>query len=164
MATISKKRCKLENQIIYNMKKTLIPILLFVLLASCGAKQPSIISTTSNPMTTSLEYEPFIDVTEIAKDTEYGLVESKPIKVGERSATSQRRFISSLAGPDGQVLSFFRRGSCCPYPSENGLSGSALVDVYQVTYEGLKNPILLYISFYDFEKLYIPKGFTQRKL
>ncbi len=146
------------------MRLAVLPILLLMLLASCGAKQPTILSTTSNPMATSLDYEPFLDITEYAKDQGYGLEEDKPIKVGERSATNQRRFVASLAGPEGQVLSFFRRGSCCPYPSENGLSGSALVDVYQVTYEGLKKPILLYISFYDFEKLYMPNGFTQRKL
>ncbi|WP_277871519.1 hypothetical protein [Winogradskyella wandonensis] len=40
--------------------------------------------------------------------------------------------------------------------------GKALVDVYEITYEGLKKPILLYISFYDTDKLYIPKGFIKR--
>lgn len=145
------------------MKKLLLLIILPLFIA-CGAKKPTIISSTSNPMVTSLDYEPFMDITEKALDAEYGLVENKPIKVGERSATNQRRFIASLAGPKGQILSFFRQGSCCPYPSENGLSGQALVDVYQVIYEGLKKPILLYISFYDFETLKIPSGFTKRVL
>ncbi|EDM43158.1 hypothetical protein SCB49_11804 [unidentified eubacterium SCB49] len=146
------------------MKHIITTFLLLVLLSSCGAKQPTILSTTSNPSVSSLDYEPFLDITENAPDKEYGLVESKPIKVGERSAVNQRRFIASLAGPDGQVLSFYRVGSCCPYASENGLGGSALVDIYQVTYDGLKDPILLYISFYDFEKLYIPNGFVKREL
>ena len=48
------------------------------------------------------------------------------------------------------------------FESENAIFGSALVDVYEVTYEGLKEPILLYISFYDYETLLIPKGFTKR--
>lgn len=146
------------------MKNTILVIFLVIILTSCGAKKPSVLSTTSNPMTTSLDYEPFLDITEYSQDRGYGLEEDKPIKVGERSATNQRRFIASLAGPEGEVLSFFRRGSCCPYPSENGFSGSALVDMYEVTYKGLKKPIILYISFYDQEKLYIPDGFTQRKL
>ncbi|RDK86942.1 2-dehydro-3-deoxyphosphooctonate aldolase [Marinirhabdus gelatinilytica] len=145
------------------MKKILL-LLIVLLCLACGAKKPTILSSSSNPMATSLDYEPFIDVSEYSTDKEYGLVEDKPIKVGEKSAINQRRYIASLAGPEGQVLSFYRVGSCCPYASENGLSGTALVDVYSVTYKGLKKPIMLYISFYDFETLMIPEGFTKREI
>lgn len=31
-----------------------------------------------------------------------------------------------------------------------------------VWYEGLEEPILIYISFYDKEPLYIPHGFTKK--
>ncbi len=145
--------------------------LLFLVLCtciSCGTKQPTILSSSTNPVGTSLDYEPFFDISEYAPQSNYGLSEKNPVKVGgvkEREGpTNQRRYLASLAGPNGEVLSFHRRGSCCPYPSENGFTGgSALMDVYEVMYTGLKNPILIYITLYDLEKLYIPKGFTKRK-
>jgi len=142
-------------------------LMLFVLF-SCGSKQPTILSTTTNPVGNSTDYEPFFDILEYAPDSGYGLSENNPAKVGgikdREGASNQRRYLATLAGPNGEILSFHRRGSCCPYPSVNGFDGqSALLDVYEVTYPGLKNPVLIYITLYDLEKLYIPKGFTKRK-
>jgi len=105
-----------------------------------------------------------LDITEYSSNKNYGLTGEHPVKVGDRSARNQRRFLLSLAGPNGEELYFFRKGSCCPYESENGFEGMALVDIYLVNYEGLEQPIPIYISYYDFETLYIPIGFTQRKL
>ncbi|MFY0603435.1 MAG: 2-dehydro-3-deoxyphosphooctonate aldolase [Flavobacteriaceae bacterium] len=102
-------------------------------------------------------------MTEYSKNKEYGLSGKFPVKVGEQSVKNQRTYLASLAGPNGEEIQFHRRGSCCAYESENSPFGSALVDVYEVTYEGLKKPILVYISFYDLEKMYIPRGFTKRK-
>ena len=146
--------------------KNIISILVFaLLLIACGAKKsPVILGSTTNATETSDSYEPFFDVSEYSENEEYGLTGDYPVKVGGRSASNQRRYLSSLAGPDGEVVSFHRQGSCCGYNSENGLDGVALVDVYEVTYGNIKQPILLYISFYDLEKLYIPKGFTKRNL
>ncbi len=136
--------------------------LILLLLTSCGSRNPKILSTSTNPTTSSVDHMPFFDITEYSSNEDYGLDGKYPVKVGERSAEYQRRYLASLAGPNGETLQFHRRGSCCGYKSENGLMGTALVDVYEVTYEGLKKPILVYISFYDYEKLYIPKGFTKR--
>ena len=134
-----------------------------ILFASCGAKKNPAFATRNFETNTSTEnIAPFFDVVDMAEDDTYGLTGENPIKVGENSASNQRRYIASLAGPNGEVLSFNRTGSCCAYESENAIFGSALVDVYEVTYEGLKEPILLYISFYDYETLLIPKGFTKR--
>lgn len=144
------------------MKKILLFSCFILVLSSCKSKQSVILSASTNPTESSSVYEPFFDIEESAPDKEYGLVGNKPIKVGDRSVSNQRRYIASLAGPNGEELSFFRRGSCCPYSSKNGFDGTAFVDVYEVTYQGLKDPILLYISFYDLEKLYIPNGFTKR--
>ena len=140
--------------------------LVFLLFSSCGTKNPKILGTTTNPTTSSSDHIPFLDITEYSENENYGLDGKYPVKVGERSASNQRRYLASLAGPNGEELQFHRRGSCCPYKSKNGVlggQGNALVDIYEVTYEGLKKPILVYISFYDYEKLYIPKGFTKRK-
>lgn len=139
-------------------------VFLTIFLASCGAKQPTILSSSTNPTESSNAHEPFLDVTEMAPNKKYALSGENPVMVGEKSVANQRRYIASLAGPNGEELTFHRQGSCCPYESENGMMGSALVDVYEVVYDGLKEPILLYVSFYDEGPLYIPYGFTKRKL
>ncbi|MCW5519132.1 hypothetical protein J1N09_04740 [Aureitalea sp. L0-47] len=146
------------------MSRILTLVIISIALVSCKSKQPSILSTSSNPFQSSASIQPLSGVDGYSMNKDYGLEGEFPIKVGDKSPANQRRYIAALAGPNGEVLSFHRRGSCCPYDSPNGFGGSALVDVYEVTYEGLDEPILLYISFYDFEKLYVPKGLTKREL
>lgn len=143
------------------MKLLLRLCLVTFILTSCGAKKPKITSSGATHATKSSNHIPFFDIDTYADDKEYGLVGEKPVKVGEKSVKNQLRYLASLAGPNGEELSYQRRGACCGYKSENGYGGTALVDVYEVTYDGLKKPILVYISFYDSEKLYIPKGFTK---
>jgi len=148
------------------MKQLFSFYLVFLLFLSCGSKNPRILGTTTNPTTSSSDHVPFFDINEYSENKDYGLDGKFPVKVGEKSVSNQRRYLASLAGPNGEELQFHRRGSCCAYKSKNGIlggGGNALVDVYEVTYEGLKKPILVYISFYDYEKLYIPNGFTKRE-
>lgn len=140
---------------------------IFFILSSCASKGPDILTSSTNPVSEAKYFMPFLDVIEYAPDDSYGLTEKNPVKVGgvktNEGPSNQRRFIASLLGPNGEELSFHRRGSCCPYKSENGFGDTALIDVYEVWYNGLKKPVLLYISFYDTEKLYIPKGFIRTK-
>lgn len=145
------------------MNKYITLIIIVATLYSCGSKSPKILGTSTNPTESSSNYQPFDNISKYSKNKEYGLSAKYPVKVGENSVKNQRKYLASLAGPNGEELTFHRRGSCCPYKSENGLFGSAMVDVYEVTYIGLKEPILVYISFYDYEPLFIPKGFTKRK-
>lgn len=145
------------------MNKFFTFIVSLIFLYSCGSKSPKILGTSTNPTEKSSKYQPFNNISEYSNNKKYGLSAKYPVKVGENSAKNQRKYLASLAGPNGEELTFHRRGSCCPYKSENGLFGSAMVDVYEVTYKGLKKPILVYISFYDYEPLFIPEGFTKRK-
>lgn len=145
------------------MKLFIQSLILILLLSSCASKNPKILGTTTNAKEKSSDYNSFNSISEYSTNKKYGLTGKYPVKVGDMSVSNQRKFLASLAGPNGEELQFHRRGSCCPYKSEAATFGSALVDVYEVKYEGLKKPILIYISFYDKEKLYIPVGFTQRK-
>lgn len=149
------------------MKKIASVAFALILTACASKKEPTILSTTSNPIVSSKNYMPFVDVTEYSDNSKYGYSEKFPIKVGGvnelNGPSNQHRFLASLAGPNGEEIRFHRRGSCCPYPSKNGFDGVGLLDVYEVTYEGLKKPILLYITMYDKDKLYIPKDFTRAR-
>ncbi|MFC7356971.1 hypothetical protein ACFQO1_04685 [Jejudonia soesokkakensis] len=144
------------------MKNLFLLFLGCCMFSSCGSKKETLTTINREANRSTVNIDPFFDITENAPDDTYGLIGENPVKVGGQSPSNQRRYLASLAGPEGEIVSFNRKGSCCAYKSENGFNGSALVDVYEVTYEGLKKPINIYISFYDLETLYIPKGFTKR--
>jgi hypothetical protein len=96
---------------------------------------------------------------------EYGFSETNPILVGslggESPAANEHLYLSRLRGPDGQRVSYQRVGSCCAFPSPNGLFGdSGLLDQYLVSYEGLAHPLSLYLDMYDPGEVRAPLGFT----
>lgn len=100
----------------------------------------------------------------ISDDDTYGYTEKNPVKVGGATNMSgplnERKFLNALLGPGGQTLTYNRRGSCCPFKSPNGLMGSGLLDMYEVKYEGLEKPLIIYINMYDPGELKAPKGLT----
>lgn len=102
---------------------------------------------------------------EISTDSTYGYTEANPIRVGgalrQSGPANQRAYLSGLRGPAGQPLRFRRLGSCCIFPTMNSPMGPrGLLDIYEVTYDGLEKPIQLYINMYDYERPKIPVGFT----
>ncbi len=101
----------------------------------------------------------------ISDDSTYGYDQKNPIKVGGGASgpTNERRYLNALLGPNSESITYNRLGSCCATPSENGLMGYAMLDIYEIKYTGLEKPIRLYINMYDPGILKAPKGFTYRK-
>jgi hypothetical protein len=94
----------------------------------------------------------------------YGLGRRNAIRVGggtESGAANQRAWLDRLRGPAGQTVRYRRVGSCCSFRSEQVSQGGAL-DAYEVTYEGLERPVLLYIDLYTPPQVPapVPEGFT----
>lgn len=113
--------------------------------------------------------EPYVHLEELATDDQYGYTPEKPVKVAGltlEGVTSgpqkEKAFLNSLRGPQGQVIEYERLGSCCPVESQNSPWGMALLDVFAITWEGAKEPVVLYLNFYDAGELLVPKGFTPR--
>ena len=107
-----------------------------------------------------------VDTLKATTDSTYGYTEENPIKVGgmneQRGPDNERAFLNSLLGPDGQELTYKREGSCCPFETPNGFAGYGLLDMYEIKYEGLEEPITLYLNMHDSEELYVPVGFTKK--
>src|SRR4029079_204597 len=69
------------------------------------------------------------------------------------AASRERRYLDALRGPDGQALQYKRRGSL---PRDE----HTILDIYDVTYEGLAQAAVLYLDDYHFDDhLAAPKGF-----
>ena len=145
------------------MKGTLlnsIALLPFLLLLGCTSSKSG---TASKPKLK--DHNTFV-VTELSADKTYGYTEGNPVKVGgvEKSEgpLNERRFLNALAGPNGERITYSRLGSCCHFKTKNGIMGGGLLDKYQVQWEGLAEPVLIYINMYDYGPLKVPAGFTAK--
>lgn len=105
-----------------------------------------------------------IVLSRIADSKTYGYSEKEPILVGGESPDGgpqrSRRYLNSLRGPNGEVVSYERVGSCCPFETKNYELGTGLLDKYELSYEGLSAPLFLYINMYDPGEPLIPQGLS----
>lgn len=134
--------------------KKIIYTILTVFFISCSSSK--MITGGNNKLLKS-----FI-VTEVSTDKTYGLTPKNPVEVGgsfENGAYKERRYLNLLMGPNGEKISYFRAGSCCPIKSKNGFMGMAMLDNYRVTWENSKDTISIYINLYDKGELKAPMGF-----
>ncbi|MDT0646533.1 hypothetical protein RM545_07515 [Zunongwangia sp. F260] len=114
------------------MKKLLFILSIF-LLAACG--------TTRDPQLRE------------QLDRDFGFDPRHPILVGsdnlESGPGNQQDYLNNLSGPNGEVITYTRLGSCCDFRTENGILGNGMLDKYEINYEGLEEPIILYFNMYD---------------
>ena len=83
---------------------------------------------------------------------------------GWNASLNEQRFLNALAGPNGEKVSYKRQGSCCPFKTPNAVFGdSGMLDMYEISIEGMFQKIILYLNMYDSETLQVPVGFTLRK-
>lgn len=106
-------------------------------------------------------------LTAVSTDPTYGLSEKNPVQVGgvdkDEGPLNEQRYLNALAGPNGERISYYRRGSCCAVKSKNGFMGMALLDNYKVSWEGSEDTVSIFINMYDYGELKAPVGFTIRK-
>ena len=159
------------------MKKLGLLLIAVTLITACGTKKSA---STSSKKTASLkkaknknfkqtlrDQYSFV-ITEISTDETYGYTPENAVEVGgaknSEGPINERRYLNALTGPNGEEISYFRAGSCCPVPSENAMFGDhAMLDNYRVTWEGSKDTVSIYINMYDSSPLKAPKGFQLRK-
>ncbi|MBB6325260.1 hypothetical protein FHS59_000875 [Algoriphagus iocasae] len=146
------------------MKKQLLTLgILFSFFACTSTKQLS----KNEPQ--KLRDENTFLISEISTDETYGFTEKNPVEVGgvkdSEGPINERRFLNALAGPNGEKVSYYRAGSCCPIKSDNNPFGfgSVMLDNYRVTWENSKDTVSIFINMYDSGKLKAPVGFTIKK-
>jgi hypothetical protein len=99
----------------------------------------------------------------VAKSPDYGFTKENPVKVGPRNdGLPHIRYLNSLRGPNGEVIEYERKGSCCPFEAEQAPLG-ALLDIYRLKTEGSSKDIYIFVDMYTSGTLQIPVGLTQRK-
>ncbi len=104
-------------------------------------------------------------LTKTATNDKYGFTEGNPIKVGtgtEGGPANQRAYLNLLRDAQGEPIKYKRLSSCCPYKSDYGFMGLAMLDQYELIYlneKGKEEKAVVYISFYDYEEPQILYGF-----
>jgi len=152
-------------------------LVLVAALAACSTPVPSgqlqskiLSSQTKNgkgvPNGRSDSVEPFATLTQVADDPTYGFTTENPIKVGSANLRegprNEKRYLNALRTASGEPLEYERVGSCCSFPTPNGVMGGGLLDVFRVVVPGSEKPRILYINMYDPGVLVAPVGFTVR--
>jgi hypothetical protein len=133
------------------MPLTRLAALALLALAACSSTSKA---RPRDPQAYSEGWHPAVDAPE-----SYGFSPGNPIHVGG-GPDGQQAFLEMLRGPEGQPLAWRRLGSCCEFETPNSLVGFGLLDLYEVTYEGLERPVILYLDMYESGPVMAPEGFT----
>ena len=137
------------------------------MLFSCISTKSTLMNVDNNAPIPKLTKQNTFLLTEISTDAKYGYDKNYPINVFFRNSNDEEincnRFLNALSGPNDEVITFKKTGICCPFPSKNINTGGGFLAVYEINYEGLKNPKILYLNIYEKGFLMAPIGFTIKK-
>ena len=150
------------------MRKIAFFIPLLLLIISCGSIKSSLKNVDNNaPIPVVGKNNAFI-ITEYSKDKRYGYDKDYPINIYYRGTSNdtinQKYFLNALAGPKGEKITYTKLENCCPFPTKSSDMGAGFLDVYELKWEGLKKPILLYVNIYERGQLMIPVGLSLKKI
>lgn len=149
------------------MKKIFGLVASLFLFVSCISTKSTLKNVDDNAPVPQLTKNNTFVITEFSKDKKYGYDKDYPINIFYRGTKddviNQQRFLNALAGPNGEAITFSKLESCCPFPSKNTEMGAGFLDVYEIKWDGLKKPILLYLNIYERGQLMVPVGFSLKK-
>jgi hypothetical protein len=149
------------------MKKTVAFIFLLITSVSCISTKSTLQNVDDNAPIPQISGNNTFVITEYSKNSKYGYDKDYPINVFYRNtrdeSINQGRFLNALAGPKGEEITFKKLESCCPFPTKRSEMGAGFLDVYEVTWQGQKKPIILYVNIYEKGLLKIPMGLSLKK-
>jgi len=149
------------------MKKIALSITVLLILVSCGSIKSSLQNVDNNaPMPVLGKNNTFI-ITQYSKDKKYGYDKNYPVNIfyydTRNDNITQKYFLKALAGPKGEKITYTKLDNCCPFPSKNSDMGAGFLNVYELKWEGLKKPIILYVNIYERGQLMVPLGLSLKK-
>jgi hypothetical protein len=150
------------------MKKTIAFIFLLITSVSCISTKSTLQNVDDNAPIPQISGNNTFLITEYSKNAKYGYNKDYPINIFFRNTTdesiNQERFLNALAGPKGEEITFKKLESCCPFPTKRSEMGAGFLDVYEVTWQGQKKPIILYINIYEKGLLKVPMGLSLKRI
>ena len=105
---------------------------------------------------------------ETSSDKKYGYDQDYPVNLGfipvQSAEINVKRYFGALSGPKGEKVTYQKVDSCCPFPSAKNDMGAGILDIYEVSWEGLSQPKRIYINLYEKGAILAPKGFGIRQI
>lgn len=148
------------------MKNSLFIVILSLILSACTSTQSTLKNVKNDAEIPKVSAANTFILTAFSKDKKYGYDKDYPINVFYKNVAgakeNQERFLNALAGPKGEKISYTKTGICCPFPNTKSEMGVASLDIYSITWEGQKKPIILYLNSYEKGVLMVPMGFTAK--
>lgn len=99
-------------------------------------------------------------LSEVSTDKKYGYEPKRKTSIKVGKIGNAHAYLKALRGPNGEPVQFRRVSSCCQFRSRSAALGKGLLDKYEIYYQGLEEPLFLYINGYDYEHPKAPVGFT----
>jgi len=147
-------------------------VLLTLCIAACKKEQFAWKNKTKNTREAIAEKDSILVLEGVSTQSTYAYNEDAPVKLGvtnrSLAVTYPEKYFKSITGPHGESVTARRVKSCCPFKTANSdefrYQNVAVLEIYEVTYEGLPAPIRVYINFFDQGKVYAPKGFLVKSV
>ncbi|WP_159799355.1 2-dehydro-3-deoxyphosphooctonate aldolase [Flavobacterium sp. MK4S-17] len=150
------------------MRKIVLACFMLIIAASCISTRNTIKNIDNNANMPALSKERTFIITEISNSDKYGYDPDYPVNLGFLSLKSSEvnvdRYFGALTGPQGQKLIYNKIESCCPFPSKRNDMGAGILDIYEVKWEGLKEPKRIHINLYEKGEILAPLGFGIKKI
>jgi hypothetical protein len=150
------------------MKKYLLLPCLALALTSCISTRNTIKNIDDKAVMPALTKDKNFVITEISTEAKYGYDADYPVNLGfmpfETAEVNVKRYFGALTGPAGQTVTYKKVDSCCPFPTEKYTMGAGLLDIYEVSWQGLATPKRIYINLYEKGQVSAPEGFSIRKI
>jgi len=149
--------------------KSIIALIIIVIgSVSCVSTKSTLKNVNDKAPIPKLTADNTFVISKYSNDPKYGYNQDYPINVFYRNTKdetiNQQRFLNALTGPKGEKLFYKKIEVCCPFPTKNSEMGGGFLDIYEVTWVGLKQPIKLYFNLYEKGELLVPMGFELAKL
>ena len=139
-----------------------------VFVTSCVSTKSTLKNIDDNAKMPPLTKEKTFVITEISSDRKYGYDQDYPVNLGfmavQTAEVNVKRYFGALTGPKGEALTYKKVDSCCPFPSAKNEMGAGIIDIYEVSWEGLKEPKRIYINLYERGQVLAPEGFGIKKI
>lgn len=149
------------------MKKTALFIILLITAASCISTKSTLKNVDDNAPDLVLNKNNTFVISQFSKDKKYGYDPDYPVNIFFRNTQDETvneiRFLNALAGPNGEKITYKRLETCCPFPTKRSNMGAGFLNVYELTWEGQKKPITLYLNIYEKGILMVPMGLSLKK-
>ena len=139
-----------------------------MLTTSCISTRNTIRNIDDTAVMPGIAKDKTFIITEISTDKKYGYNQDYPVNLGfipmPTAEINIKRYFGALTGPKGEKLTYKKVDSCCPFPTEKYDMGAGLLDIYEVTWEGLNSPKKVYINLFEKGQIVAPQGFGLRKI